>query len=674
MKMEKLKKRASNVKRGLIQICLCLCNLPMLSHAHYIQIDHEEFRASGFPHPHLPPPPPHLEHLPQAAATKELTPAEIMVDLTNDLTYRIQHYHSILNRNNFAFSPTALVSVLVALYEGSAGHSANELRNVLQLPNNRDIIRIGYRDIHRRLRTYFFGSDNPLKGLSLNRNNVTVLKDFETVLMFYGYDLSVDMVSATAPTNATTELTNTTMASNTTSEDMQTETTTLKDSETTTTEPSTTTTEETTEAATTTTTVETTTVEAETEATEATEAPAAASDEDAAEAAGEGEDEAAELVSAFVAEEDAEPFLRIQKARVSRLPTSKLQAPLKHSLPITPKPNYLPSAVHSIQIPMAARQISAPTNSMRQASLTTKAPKLRQTSSSTPSPPLRSPAPTTSRKAKSARLKRHVLGYKDLDANLFLTLFSPHAPHHHRNLLPLTPTHHAPVSAFTHISNEFSLDVEPHFINDAAETKQNYNTDVISHVFYLGSQQIVHTTFKVYNAVLYFKYFEHLKISALELELDTPEYNLMILLPDYHMDIVAAAASLKLGPTLRLMRKQLKPRWVQAIIPDFKLHGTMFLTNDLQNMGICDIFEPSRADFRPMTGEREQIYVRHIEQAINVSIRTRPINQLKRNYGAQTKPIQISVNHPFLFFIVDRDLDVAVMAGRILNPLNVRIQ
>lgn len=44
------------------------------------------------------------------------------------------------------------------------------------------------------------------------------------------------------------------------------------------------------------------------------------------------------------------------------------------------------------------------------------------------------------------------------------------------------------------------------------------------------------------------------------------------------------------------------------------------------------------------------------------------------NNEAQAQPIQISVNHPFMFFIVDRDLDVAVMAGRILNPLNVRIQ
>ncbi|EDW28034.1 GL27197 [Drosophila persimilis] len=577
--------------------------------AHYIQIDQEEFRASGFPHPHFPPPPmTPLDHLPQVLAAKELTPAEVMVDLTNDLTHRLLHYHSILNRNNFAFSPTALVSVLVALYEGSSSNSANELRNVLQLPNNRDVIRVGYRDIHRRLRTYFFGSDNPLKGLSMNKNNVTVLKDFETVLMFYGYDLSVDMVSST-PANITAdaEMVSTTTPANATTEDFEAETiatTTVKEVESTTEVPATTTTEE-----------PTTTTEAPPETS--TEAPPPeSSGEEAAEPA--GEDEAAELVSAFVAEEEAEPLLRIQKARVSRLRTSKLQAPLKHSNPITPKPSIC--RVRGQRPCHDGRQCQREASTLRRSSF-------------------------SSRRDDRTR--------------------DPQGPHPapHPFQYPPSAAHFAP------INNDF----EPHFISGAAESKSNYNTDVISHVFYLGIHQIVHTTFKVYNAVLYFKYFEHLKMSVLELELDTPEYNLMILLPDYHTDIVAAAASLKLGPTLRLMRKQLKPRWVQAIIPDFKLHGTMFLTNDLQNMGICDVFEPNRADFRPMTDEKG-VYVRHIEQSIDVNIRTHPINQLKRNYGAQTKPIQISVNHPFLFFIIDRELDVAVMSGRILNPLNVRIQ
>ncbi|XP_070137772.1 uncharacterized protein Spn85F isoform X1 [Drosophila bipectinata] len=519
----------------LVVLLLQLAHIRSVA-SHYIQIDHEEFRASGFPHPHFPPPPSltPLDHLPQVLAAKELTPAEVMVDLTNDLTHRLLHYHSILNRNNFAFSPTALVSVLVALYEGSAGNSAAELRNVLQLPNNRDVIRVGYRDIHRRLRTYFFGSDNPLKGLSLNKGNVTVLKDFETVLMFYGYDLSVDMLSS-KPANLTgeAEMVNTTMASNATAGEME-ETTTVKEAEATTEAPTTT------EAPATTTTEEPATTTTEAPAEEATTEAPAASGEEAAEPA--ADDEAAELVSAFVAEEDAEPLLRIQKARVSKLPISKLQAPLKHSNPITPKPLYLPSARTIAAMPMMARQVAERKPSPLRQVISISAPPVANTSQS--------------RRPKVARHKRHALpGYKDLDANLFLTLFSPHphVPPHHLHIPPPVP------AAFAPITNDF----EPHFV--------------------------VHTTFKVYNAVLYYKYFEHLKMSVLELELDTPEYNLMILLPDYQTDIVGAAASLKLGPTLRLMRKQLKPRWVQAIIPDFKLHGTMFLTNDLQNVSfeIC---------------------------------------------------------------------------------------
>lgn len=132
--------------------------LPISCNAHLIHLDdeHHEFRSSGLPRPHLPPPLPPPPLPPPVTigrlSGRELSPVECMVDLTNELAYRILHYHSILNRNNFAFSPTALMSVLVALYEGSAGRSATELKDVLQFPNNRDIVRVGYRDVHRRLR------------------------------------------------------------------------------------------------------------------------------------------------------------------------------------------------------------------------------------------------------------------------------------------------------------------------------------------------------------------------------------------------------------------------------------------------------------------------------------------------------------------------------------------
>lgn len=46
-------------------------------------------------------------------------------------------------------------------------------------------------------------------------------------------------------------------------------------------------------------------------------------------------------------------------------------------------------------------------------------------------------------------------------------------------------------------------------------------------------------------------------------------------------------------------------------------------------MGILDIFEPNRADFSPMTDERG-IYTRHIEQSLNLNIRTHANDHLNR--------------------------------------------
>lgn len=79
-------------------------------------------------------------------------PVVRMVDITNRFAFRTLSYHSIANQNNIAFSPCELGSVLVALYEGCYGRSAYEIYRAVELPWDVEIIRIGYRDIHRRLR------------------------------------------------------------------------------------------------------------------------------------------------------------------------------------------------------------------------------------------------------------------------------------------------------------------------------------------------------------------------------------------------------------------------------------------------------------------------------------------------------------------------------------------
>lgn len=78
------------------------------------------------------------------------------MDITNLLAVNVMYEHDFLNEDNVAFSPYGLTGILVALYEGVDGASAHQIRNALQFPVNRDVIRIGFRDIHRRLRVSFF--------------------------------------------------------------------------------------------------------------------------------------------------------------------------------------------------------------------------------------------------------------------------------------------------------------------------------------------------------------------------------------------------------------------------------------------------------------------------------------------------------------------------------------
>lgn len=104
----------------------------------------------------------------------KITPLDAMIDRTNHLGFRILYLHSKGNKNNIAFSPCALASTLIALYEGADGKSASEIHETLVVPYDKDILRVGYRDIHRRLRSYFYRKENLLNGLSLSSENITI--------------------------------------------------------------------------------------------------------------------------------------------------------------------------------------------------------------------------------------------------------------------------------------------------------------------------------------------------------------------------------------------------------------------------------------------------------------------------------------------------------------------
>lgn len=77
-------------------------------------------------------------------------PVDAIADTVNDLGVKILQQYTA--HGNVAFSPTGVAFVLAALYEGSAGRGSKQIAEAMGLPLNRDVTRIGFRDIHRRLR------------------------------------------------------------------------------------------------------------------------------------------------------------------------------------------------------------------------------------------------------------------------------------------------------------------------------------------------------------------------------------------------------------------------------------------------------------------------------------------------------------------------------------------
>lgn len=86
------------------------------------------------------------------------TPLSHMVDVTNEFGLKVLAEHNFLNDDNIAFSPYGLMGILVALYEGVDGESSYQIQRGMQLPWNRNVMRVGFRDIHRTLKVSTYPS------------------------------------------------------------------------------------------------------------------------------------------------------------------------------------------------------------------------------------------------------------------------------------------------------------------------------------------------------------------------------------------------------------------------------------------------------------------------------------------------------------------------------------
>ncbi|XP_063632920.1 transmembrane channel-like protein [Cydia splendana] len=582
------------------------------------------------------------------------TPLSHMVDVTNEFGLKVLAEHNFLNENNIAFSPYGLMGILVALYEGVDGESSYQIQKGMQLPWNRNVMRIGFRDIHRTLKTYFVPEEGFLAGLALNNENVTFNESYKKILRFYGFDLENDQLPTT-PANNDTNVSSTPTdgdgaavgaattaapASATTAapstlarEDLSTsavETTTNPNAETIsdvdirmpTSSP--TTGNSAAPNAESTTLFSTSQTETTTSATTADSSSTASTNVDTTNT---------ELVTENTMINSTTSTAAIANSVDIEVTTVPSSSSTSVSATFTTNEELEKPSIVSGQLLTSVAVDSTTTTQVHESETTEQL----NTGAFDTTETIRTTENGESTVETLERRKKSI-------ANFIFT----NPPYIHENV----------------IYRGFDIPIP-------VQNNPNLGND---QMFLANGLKSVQVSYMQYDAVLEHAYLPHLEAAALRLPLDSERYYLLALLPAraHPAELARLLTRLARHSDLRDVYAALRPRQVRATLPSFTVKGHVTLTADLQKLGIRDVFEPRQRDFTPMTPQAG-VYVRSIEQAVSVAIRKYGTDDRNISRYVNRPPVHFSATYPFLYFVMDASIHVALMAGKMVDPLNSRI-
>ncbi|XP_076651173.1 ionotropic receptor 93a [Halictus rubicundus] len=667
-------------------------------------------------------------------------PVDIITDVINDLGVRILQQYTV--PGNVAFSPAMVGFVLTALYEGSAGRGRQQISDALGLPRDRDITRLGFRDVHRRLRTYL-NADGFLGGLILNQEDTKLRPEYEDILRFYGFDLTVPEEETNATTSAPESTTNqptteaktplpddaTTMqpAQETSTESTPpttppvellgmtmtageassrlTQTTSASTILTEATKPATMPSEITTVSTSTVSEIATTIASATDASTPVTDAstsaattasvPPATMVDTATQSAGTESLATTTASISPVTDLPAATDTTVLTEAATEPTTTGSTTVLQDASPDTTATE---STIATTIATMIATEVTPAASNIAQAT-TIPVPANLQASSSS-GPPEENTVSTEAMKNQTSEM-----GSTDSPAT---TAASETGSDGQPTTPPTTVTDsmtrrkraaRSPRGFFSSYPDEGiwmqDLGIWNPYPTSLSEASVRDSTEIS---FLVNGCDVSSVTASRYFAVLPFAHFPSLHAVALEFPLDDPRYNILLVMSTDRRDTYRLSQDLG-GKSLRLLRKQLQATWVTATIPSFMLRGFVTLTSFLQRLGIVDVFEPRAADLSLMTPDLG-VYARDVQQSIGVNIRNYmkpdrthsrespnsdppltvpPRRDYYRYYHPgnglfeRAGPVLFTAVHPFLYFIVDAETSVALIAGRVNDPLNSRI-
>jgi serpin B len=114
---------------------------------------------------------------------------------------------------------------------------------------------------------------------------------------------------------------------------------------------------------------------------------------------------------------------------------------------------------------------------------------------------------------------------------------------------------------------------------------------------------------------------------------------------------------------------------VELALPKFSFESEFELNRALAELGMPAAFDAKRADFSGMTGE-SNLYISDVihkafvdvnEEGTEAAAATAVIMRLE---SMPIDPVQMQVDHPFIFMIRDNETGSILFTGRVANPLD----
>lgn len=133
------------------------------------------------------------------------------------------------------------------------------------------------------------------------------------------------------------------------------------------------------------------------------------------------------------------------------------------------------------------------------------------------------------------------------------------------------------------------------------------------------------------------------------------------------------------GVAAELLAAPLQQAKVHVLMPRFQCESRFPLRGPLSAMGLNAIFEVGDADLSGIDGTRElyvssavhQAFVNVDEQGTEGAAATAV--GMPRSVAARREPtIEVRIDRPFLFWIIDRPTGTILFAGRVVDPSNRR--